>query len=134
VRIRGFENLDGINTGYTSLNPPAEWETGRHGGDRGSDFPDISFGPGEVVTRVSIKSATDDGHVKEVFFKTTQQEANQPRSGQGDKVVDWNCDVGRECFVGFAGQTDEVVNGMQVQFVRFSPVDWDVVPDLFSKG
>lgn len=41
-----------------NTNPQAERETGLNGGERRSDLPDTSSGPGETVTRIGIKCAS----------------------------------------------------------------------------
>jgi hypothetical protein len=135
VKIRGDEATDAITVGYTQQDQKSpQFDTGRHGGDGGTEFTEISFGPGEKVDKVKVKWSSDDGVVKVITIQTNKKTVSQPNSPQGDQEKEWTGTPGTECFVGFSGRSSRFLNALQVKYVEFSPAEWKQVPALTFSG
>jgi len=120
LRLRDSSNLSGQECVEVS-----------HGGDRGNNLGDISFGPGEGITALYSEFGTNIDKLR----LETDQGVLESSGDQGDKQhpVNWRRAPG-EVVLGFSGRSDDVPTsalfGLQAVVARFEVITWEPIDSL----
>lgn len=136
VRLTGIGleagwRVDKLRLRYSSNLSGQEVVEESHGGDRGNDLGDITFGPGEGVTAIYSEFGTNIDRLR----LETDQGVLESTGDQGDKQrpVNWTRAPG-EVVLGFSGRADDLptgaLYGLQAVVARFEEIVWEPIDRL----